>query len=128
MVSLFQALLAVGFERVAPRTLQRGGTKVEVKFGSEVKWIVSTPFGTASYLSQRAALHGMVLRLALTQEDLSIIRDLGVEYAEEELRNFERTMKRVEAARTKAIQRYINAHNEVRRSKARTRHGYPDQD
>ncbi len=85
MVSLFKALISVGFEKVAPRTLKRGEVTVSVKFGREVKWVIETPSGTFTYYNQRSALHGLVIRNVVTREDLEVMSMIGLEYAAEEL-------------------------------------------
>ncbi|WP_338598920.1 hypothetical protein V6M85_08865 [Sulfolobus tengchongensis] len=110
MVSLYKALMMIGFEKVAPRTLRRGNVEVHLRFGyGEAKWEIHTPLGSATYLSQKRALHGLVLRFAISKEDLEILSSLGVDYAREELINFEKTMKRIEKGSRKAILNYISS-------------------
>jgi len=110
MVSLFKALMALGFEHVAPRTLQRGDVVIIVhpSYG-DFRWILESPLGSATYYSQKQLLHGLVLRLALTKEELELLASMGVEYAKDELLNYEKTMKRVEAGKQKAIKEYIES-------------------
>ncbi|MCI2414863.1 MAG: hypothetical protein MPF33_06425 [Candidatus Aramenus sp.] len=98
MVSLFKALISVGFEKVAPRTLKRGEVTVSVKFGRDVKWVVVTPSGTFTYYSQRSALHGLVIRNALTREDLEIMSMMGLEYAREELEKLGSARRKVDGS------------------------------
>ena len=108
MASLFKALMALGFERVAPRTLQRGGVVIIAQPTlRNFKWILHSQFGTAVYYSQKQLLHGLVLHLALTKEELQLLASMGIEYAKDELLNYEKTMKRVEAGGIKAIKNYI---------------------
>ncbi|BFH74070.1 hypothetical protein SJAV_20140 [Sulfurisphaera javensis] len=110
MVSLFKALMMIGFEHVAPRTLQRGEVTIIVHYkGYDVKWEIFTPFGSATYHSQKAALHGLVLRLAISKEELEYLASLGLEYAKEELENYEKTMKRIEAGGQRAIREYLKS-------------------
>jgi len=110
MVSLFKALMALGFEHVAPRTLQRGDVVIIVhpSYG-DFRWILESPLGSATYYSQKQLLHGLVLRLALTKEDLELLASMGIEYAKDELLNYEKTMKRVEAGKQKAVREYIES-------------------
>jgi len=110
MVSLFKALMALGFEHVAPRTLQRGDVVIIVhpSYG-DFRWILESPLGSATYYSQKQLLHGLVLRLALTKEELELLASMGIEYAKNELLNFEKTMKRVEAGKQKAVREYIES-------------------
>jgi len=110
MASLFKALMALGFERVAPRTLQRGDVVIIAHpTWGEFKWILHSPFGTATYYSQKQLLHGLVLHLALTKGELELLASMGIEYAKDELLNYEKTMKRVEAGGLKAIREYIES-------------------
>ncbi|AWR96491.1 hypothetical protein DFR86_02265 [Acidianus sulfidivorans JP7] len=108
MVSLYKALQEIGFVKVNARTLQRGNTIFKVSInGDEARYYIHTQFGSATYYSQKAALHGLVLRFAISREDLEKLRDLGLDIAKIELENYERTMKRVEKEGRKAIMDYI---------------------
>ncbi len=107
MTTLFKALIMLGFQKVAPRTLQRGQVTVRVNFGYEVKWHIDTPLGSATYYSQKAALHGLVLRLVVSKEELEFLASIGLDYAKTELENFEKTMKRIQSNDQRAIQNFL---------------------
>ncbi|QIW23986.1 hypothetical protein EWF20_07365 [Sulfolobus sp. S-194] len=110
MVSLFKALMMIGFEHVAPRTLQRGNTTIFVYHSMYgLKWVINTQFGSASYYSQKDVLHGLVLRLVISKEELEFLASLGIDYAREELENYERTLKKIEAGGIKAIKEYLSS-------------------
>ncbi len=100
--------MMIGFQKIAPRTLKRGDVTVEVTFGYEVRWYIKTPLGSAKYYTQKAALHGLVLRLVLSKEELEFLAQLGLDYAKEELENYEKTMKKVGQNYRKAIQNFLN--------------------
>ncbi|MCY0849702.1 hypothetical protein [Sulfuracidifex metallicus] len=107
-VTLYRALLHVGYARVAPRTLSRGNNLVQLKFSSDGgKWYINTPFGGGTYSSAKEALHAMVLRFALDLDDLKRMIDFGLEYAEEELKNYEKTMNKIESRSVKAIMDFL---------------------
>lgn len=107
MITLFKALIMLGFEKVAPRTLQRGQVTVRVNFDYDITWHIDTPLGSATYYSQKAALHGLVLRLAISKEELEFLASIGLDYAKTELENFEKTMKRIESNDQKAIYDFL---------------------
>ncbi len=107
-VTLFKALLHVGYSRVAPRTLSRGNNLVQFKFSDGMgKWYINTPFGGGIYSGSKDALHALVLRFAIDVEDLKKMVEIGFTYAQEELDSYERTMKKIEQNSTKAFMGFM---------------------
>ncbi|BBG22795.1 hypothetical protein [Sulfuracidifex tepidarius] len=107
-VTLFKALLHVGYLRVAPRTLSRGNNLVQLKFSDGTgKWYIDTPFGGGIYSSSKDALHALVLRFAVDVEDLKKMAEIGFTYAQEELDNYEKTINKIEQKSTKAFMDFM---------------------
>ncbi len=107
-VTLFKALMHVGYRRVAPRTLSRGNNLVQLKFSSgEGKWYVNTPFGGGAYSSSRDALHALVLRFALDKNDLKKMIDFGLSYAQDEFNKYDDTISRIERESKRAIMNFL---------------------
>jgi hypothetical protein len=93
-LTLFKALMYVGFESCGPRKICRGNVTISLRIGHRAHWYVSTPLGIRDYQSQRHVLHALALYKLVNKEDLQKMAELGFLIASEELDKLENTEKR----------------------------------
>ena len=88
-LTLFKALLLIGFEKVAPRTLKRGEVTITVTFIPNVRWIIRLPHITYELSTQKEVLHKLVHEGIISRKELEQLASLGLEIAKEELEQSE---------------------------------------
>lgn len=84
-LTLFKALLLIGFEKVAPRTLKRGDVTITVTFIPNVRWIVRLPHITYELSTQKEVLHKLVHEGIISRKELEYLASIGLDIAKEEI-------------------------------------------
>ncbi|WP_236750713.1 hypothetical protein [Acidianus sp. HS-5] len=84
-LTLFKALLLIGFEKVAPRTLKRGNVTITVTFVPNVRWIIRLPHVTYELSTQKDVLHKLVHEGIVSRKELEYLASIGLEIAKQEI-------------------------------------------
>ena len=93
-LTLFKALMLVGFTKAGPGRLERGRCHVKFKMGYEPHWWINTPLGTKEYESQGQTLHALTLYRLVTRQDLEKMSEFGFAQARKEILDYDKTTER----------------------------------
>lgn len=79
-ITLFRALMMLGFKKVGPRTLKKGDVKVSLKFDYEIAWELQTPTTKELLSSQRDLVRRLYELKVLSEQDLNYLALLGLDF------------------------------------------------
>lgn len=79
-ITLFRALMMLGFEKIGARVLKKGDVKVSVKFDIEVTWEVQTSRTREILSNQRDLIRRLYELKAINDQDLDYLALLGFDF------------------------------------------------
>ncbi|ARM74771.1 hypothetical protein [Acidianus manzaensis] len=82
-LTLFKALMMIGFQKIGPRTLQKGDIKVSINFSYEVNWELETTDTKEVYSNQKSLVKRLYELRAISNEDLDYLATLGLDFRED---------------------------------------------
>lgn len=79
-ITLFKALMMLGFEKIGPRTLRKGNVKVSVKIDYEVTWEIETQTTRELLSNQRDLVRRLYELKVIDDYDLDYLALLGLDF------------------------------------------------